>query len=422
MAITHTTFQQRAYVRKSGHLRLTDAFYQCARLYNAEKERWQKAYDAYRCEEERWLIDDDEPPAEDKKLLKRECSVGLYDHYKQFTQRRKDDEFWNDMSVQVARGVLQRLERARNAFYRHCQAGEAPGYPKWKAGRRWKTIEIVQPTPGMVTRKRGKLVVKVKGMPILRLRPCRQLPPSSTLKSLTITRKPNGVYVSMGYEVEKDALPETGKVVGMDRGVTDRLMLSDGRSIPRRRTDQGKQIELQQRISKCRKNSKTQEKLYQQLRRCKAREAVSHRNECHRITTDIIRSYDLIAVEQLEIANMVRSAKGTVERPGKNVAAQSGLNRAISEQGWGILGDQLRYKAKWYGRQFVEVDPKHTSQTCSVCDDVNAEYRDKKRFHCGRCGHRADADVNAAQNILARGLIATGGGTTPGRKTEKQLD
>ena len=417
--LQHTVFQERTHLTKSGHHRLTDTFHHCARLYNAEKQHWQETYDAYKCEEQRWLIDDDEPGADDKKLLKRECSVGLYSHHKRFTEIRKTNEFWNGVGLVIGRGVLERLERAKNAFYRRCKASEeAPGYPKWRAGRRWKTIEVKNPTPGMVTRKRGKLVVKIKGMPILRIRPRRPLPPSSALKSLTITRKPNGVYASLGYEVEKEVLPPTGKVVGMDRGVTDRLTLSDGQSISRRRI--GDTTELQQRISKCRKNSNTQAKLYRQLRRYKAREAVSHRNECHRITTDIIRSYDLIAIEQLEIANMVRSAKGTVERPGRNVAAKSGLNRAISEQGWSILATQLAYKAQWYGRELVEVDPKHTSQTCSRCGKVDAAARQKKKYHCGRCGLRIDADINAASNILARGLTATGGSPSPGRKTEKQ--
>ena len=328
MLVTHATYQERAYIRKAGHRRLTDTFYMSARLYNAAKERWQKAYDAYRCEEQRWLIDDDEPAAEDKKLLQRDCTISLYDHVKDFTQLRRENEFWGGMDSRVGRGVLRRLDRARNAFYRRCKAGETPGYPKWKAGRRWKTIELAEVRPGMVTRKRGKLVVKVKGLPKLRIRPSRALPPSNCLKTLTITRKPNGVYASLGYEVEKEALPGTGKVVGIDRGVTDRLTLSDGRAIPRRHI--GDTTELQQRISRCRKNSKTQERLYAQLRKYRARETVRHHNECHRITTDIIRSYDLIAIEQLEIANMVRSAKGTVERPGRNVAAKSGLNRAIS--------------------------------------------------------------------------------------------
>ena len=419
--LQHTVFQERTSLTKLGHHRLTDTFYQCARLYNAEKQHWQETYNAYRCEEQRWLIDDDEPGADDKKLLKRECSVGLYGHHKRFTEIRKTNEFWNGVGVTIGRGVLERLERAKNAFYRRCRAGEAtPGYPKWKAGRRWKTIEVNDPTPGMVTRKRGKLVVKVKGMPILRIRPQRQLPPSSALKSLTITRKPNGVYASLGYEIEKEALPPTGKVVGIDLGVKDRLMFSNGKSIKGRRVDEAKVVALQQRISKCRKHSNTQKKLYAQLRRHKAREVVRHRNECHQITTDIVRSYDLIVIEQLEIANMTRSARGTVEKPGKNVAAKSGLNRAISEQDWGILATQLAYKAQWYGRELVEVDPRHTSQTCSRCGKVDAAARQKKKYHCGRCGLRTDADINAAHNILARGLTATGGSPSPGRKTEKQ--
>ena len=85
-----------------------------------------------------------------------------------------------------------------------------------------------------------------------------------------------------------------------------------------------------------------------------------------------------------------------------------------------MLATQLAYKAQWYGREFVEVDPKHTSQTCSRCGKVDAAARQKKKYHCGRCGLDMDADINAASNILARGLTATGGSPSPGRKTEKQ--
>ena len=190
-------------------------------------------------------------------------------------------------------------------------------------------------------------------------------------------------------------------------GITDRVALSDGNFIPRRLTDRGAVARLQRRIERCKKNSKGQIKLYHQFGRLKFREAVRNRNECHRITTEIVRCYSFIAAENLRIPNMTRSAKGTLEEPGKNVAAKSGLNRSALEQTWGVILNQLEYKADWYGRTFVKVDPKHTSQECSGCGFVDSGNRDRKyrkRFVCQSCGMVADADTNAARNVLVAGL------------------
>ena len=96
------------------------------------------------------------------------------------------------------------------------------------------------------------------------------------------------------------------------------------------------------------------------------------------------------------------------------MAAKSGLNRSITEQSLGIIISQLEYKTRWYGGEFVKVDPKHTSQTCSGCGVVASENRQDKIYNCGSCGLRIDADTNAAVNILRRGLSATGVGMSPG--------
>ncbi len=318
------------------------------------------------------------------------------------------------MSLGVARGVLRRLERARQAFYRRCRAGQTPGYPRFRASRRYRTVEIANPTPGMITNRRGKWVVKARGLPILVLRPKLELPDPKALRTLTITRRPNGVYGSLGYAVEKEVLPATGRALGLDMGVASRITLSDGTFVGRRETERGRVAELQRRISCCKKNSGSQRKLRAQLARLRHRERVRNRNQCHRISTEIVRRNDLIAIEDLGIVNMTRSARGTVERPGRSVSAKSGLNRSISEQSWGIIATQLAYKAEWYGRTLARVDPRRTSQTCSGCGTVNADYRRAKRYGCGACGLRMDADTNAALNILGRGLPATGVGTPPG--------
>ena len=197
--------------------------------------------------------------------------------------------------------MLRRLDRARQAFYRRCNSGENPGYPRFRSSRRWKTIEIEQPTASMVTDRRGKWIVKVKGLPILIIKPQRMLPDSAHLKTLAITRKPTGVYVSLGYEVEKEALPKVGRSVGLDMGVLSRIALSDGSFADRRHAENDKVATLQRRIARCRRGSGNQRKLYRQLARLRHRESVRNRNECHRITTQIVRSHDLIAVEDLLI-------------------------------------------------------------------------------------------------------------------------
>ena len=101
---------------------------------------------------------------------------------------------------------------------------------------------------------------------------------------------------------------------------------------------------------------------------------------------------------------MVRSARGTVDEPGKNVRAKAGLNRSLLDAGFGILATLIREKAEYAARVVVRVDAKYTSQTCAACGHVARESREGPCFVCVRCGHQDDADVNAARNILARAV------------------
>ena len=113
---------------------------------------------------------------------------------------------------------------------------------------------------------------------------------------------------------------------------------------------------------------------------------------------------------------MTRSAKGTVENPGVNVSAKSGLNREILKQTWGMIRQQLEYKAEWAGRTLVAVDARYTSQTCSECGVIDKGSRSGKSFKCVACGYEADADVNAARNILRNspsGRRLAGGNSPP---------
>ncbi len=167
------------------------------------------------------------------------------------------------------------------------------------------------------------------------------------------------------------------------------------------------QLALEQAIARCLKRSRRQRKLYRQLARLRHSERIRNRNECHRITTDIVRRFGRIAMEKLAVQRMLKSAKGTIENPGVNVAAKAGLNRSIQAQSWGLIRQQLSYKAEWAGREFVEVDPRYTSRLCSRCG-LEGE-RKGKAFTCPTCGLQWDVDLNAAVNILRRAFGPTGG-------------
>ena len=378
MTKIHKTYQHRAYTSRAGYETLAEVMRESARLYNAALEEWRWAYRAG-------------------------VSVSLYSQYRELTAIRADDAFWDGISLQVARGVLRRADRARQAFYRRVKAGETPGYPRFKSGRRWHTVELANVTAGMVKDRGNYYAIRIKGLPEMRLRKGLTLP-EDTPKALTITLRGRRLFVNLTYEVEQAVLPKSDAAVGVDMGVSDRLALSNGERVGRRRKPNAKLRRAQRRLSGCKKGGHRWRKRKAVLANHQHRERVRNRNECHRTTTELVRRFGLIAVEDLSIKNMTASAKGTIENPGKNVRQKAGLNRSINEQTWGLLRSQIAYKAEWAGREMVLVDPRFTSQRCSGCGAVAAGNRHRKRYDCAECGMMEDADVNAAKNILHSAL------------------
>ncbi|MCF6768500.1 RNA-guided endonuclease TnpB family protein, partial [Thiotrichales bacterium 19S11-10] len=132
--------------------------------------------------------------------------------------------------------------------------------------------------------------------------------------------------------------------------------------------------------------------------------ANTRKDYIHKITTEVCKNHAEIYVEDLKIANMSKSAKGTQEAHGKNVKAKSGLNKSILDQSWHQFRSQLEYKSHWHGGLIIAIDPKHTSQRCSKCDHIEKGNRQtQEKFKCVLCGFSTNADINAACNILAAG-------------------
>ncbi len=131
----------------------------------------------------------------------------------------------------------------------------------------------------------------------------------------------------------------------------------------------------------------------------------------------------MVALEDLKISNMSKSAKGTANAPGCNVRAKSGLNKSILDQGWGEFRRQLEYKTAWHGGYLVAVDPKNTSRTCPCCGHASKENRKTQAlFACVSCGYGNNADHVGALNILAAGhaVIACGGMAQSGRPSKQE--
>ena len=390
----------RGYTSARGYDRLDYQLRQTRRLYNAAREHRISAY--FR-------------PGYNGGPRQHPERVSYQSQTKDLTELRRDDPEWAAVNVRVGRGALRRLERAFQRFFKDRKEGRAAGYPKAKGNAHWRTIEIENCYPGMVRMsqdgKRAKIAVK--GLPIVKVRVRLPLPDAKHLKKIALTRRGRRLTANLTYALDSLPAPQPPLVdaAGIDLGVTDRIVASDGLVIPAAddRPHRRRLRVLQRRMARRRKGSGSRRKARAALARTHARHRTRRHNEDHRITTALIRRYGVIAYEALRVSNMTRSAKGSVEQPGKNVRAKQSLNREILSQRWSVLRDMLEYKGGAQGRTLVAVDPAYTSQACSRCGWIDASARRGKRYACSACGLTIDADLNASRTILLRGLLALGG-------------
>jgi transposase len=154
------------------------------------------------------------------------------------------------------------------------------------------------------------------------------------------------------------------------------------------------------------------------IARLRARETDRRKDWAEKVSTDIVRRFDVIRVENLQIGKMTRSARGTRENPGRNVGQKAGLNRGILGSGWGLLVRRLAQKAP--GR-VEKIKPALTSQRCSACGQVDRDSRESQAvFRCTACGFASNADVNAAKNIAAGHAVTARGGDGVARPVNRE--
>lgn len=204
----------------------------------------------------------------------------------------------------------------------------------------------------------------------------------------------------------------TRAMVGIDRGVANTLATSDwvmDHAPALTAKEEERVLRLERRLARGKNGSKRRGRTRHQKARLTARLTDRRRAWIEESTTDLVRSYDVIVVEDLKITNMTRSARGTAQHPGKNVAAKSALNRGILAQCWGQWLRRLKEKAATCGVLVVEVSAYNTSRTCNSCGYKGKDNRESQAvFVCKSCGYERHADTNAAFNILDRGMEKLG--------------
>ena len=223
---------------------------------------------------------------------------------------------------------------------------------------------------------------------------------------VALTREAGDWFVVFTQEIEATPAERLPGAVGIDRGIVSLIADSDGRTVegPRFAERSARKLKRVQRaLSRTSKGSSNRAKA--RLRLARAHRKVRRQRDWlqHQISHDYAKSHGVVVIEKLETARMTRSARGTVDSPGRNVRAKAGLNRSILDAGWSGLAEKLRYKLEERGGELVEVPAAYSSQTCSACGVVDAaSRRTQSEFCCVGCGHEANADINAARVILSR--------------------
>jgi putative transposase len=349
---------------------------------------------------------------ERERFERKEKHLGYAELCKELTSWRHapDTEFLAAAPIHPLQQALKDLERA----YRNFFEGRAH-LPRFKKKGRHDAFRYPDPNRFAVDDRHGR--VKLPKLGWVRYHKSRTV--SGTPKQLTISREGGHWFVSIQTEQEVAAPAHpANNAVGVDVGVVKFAALSTGKTF----APVSSFRKYEKKLAREQRTLARKVKFSQNWRKQKARIAKLHekiarirKDFLHKTSTAISKTHAMIVLEDLSVRSMSRSARGTVDAPGRNVRAKAGLNKSILDQGWAEFRRQLEYKQTWRGGIVVVIDPRNTSRTCPCCGHVSAENRKTQAvFRCVRCGHAADADVNAAKNILAAGHAVIACGDTKG--------
>lgn len=318
-------------------------------------------------------------------------SPSAYDQMRSLGEVRSLRTEYADIHTHLLQDAITRLDYAYRAFFRRVKAGKAPGFPRFKGRGQYHTFTFKD-----AANDRGaKLVsggkrVRLAGIGNVKVRLHR--PYQGTVKQVSVTLASDGHwYIAFVCDnVPAQPLPETGRDVGIDLGLNAFVATSDGEVISNPRHLQAAQrdiVKAQRRVSRRKKGSKRRRKAVAILAKKHARVANARRDFHHKVAVGLARTYDAIAIEDLNVKSLARGM----------------LAGAVHDVGWGQFTTILASKAESAGRVLVKVNPAGTSQTCSACLGHVPKDLGVRVHRCPHCGFAEDRDINAALNIQRLG-------------------
>ena len=307
--------------------------------------------------------------------------INYYDQAADLTQNKT--EYQKEVHSQVLQDVLKRVEKSFKNFFR------GAGYPRFQGRNRYDSFTY--PQAGYYMTEEGKLKLsKIGDVKIVQHRPLE-----GKIKTCTIKKDVDQWYCSFSCEIDPQPTTMTDKSIGIDVGLKSLITLSNGEQIdpPKYlRQSEKKLAKAQRALSKKKKGSNNRNKARIEVAKIHRHIKNQRKDFAHKVSRNLVDSYDTIVFEELQIQNMVKNHH---------------LAKSIMDAGWSQLIQFTSYKAECAGKIVELVNPRNTTKTCSVCGHIQAIPLSQRTYDCSECGNVMDRDLNAAINIKSRAAVGT---------------